>query len=348
MAYSNLTPIYKIPYPASGDVLTSADEAQVATIIENQLRGALIASGQTRIFEEGTYAVTIDGANIATVTLTGGPSVRGISGSGFVESFQVQTWAALNPGSFYYLYVQSTTSTYLYPSSVTAISSIFPITSPYYLYLATLDNTVAGSPVLDTMPAGKPTGQNLYDFLNSATNPFGLGLSQQNITAVSNLIVLLASTGMIRVTQANAGSSTALIYIDNDAADAPEINSLNKFELETASVARFFIDNAGLFGLNVDDPEAAVQYLFNILAAANVGIKIKAAAAQTANLLEVCNSAGTVLSSIDKDGNFVFRNYTDVTRPAFGTAGRVIFNTNDGKLNVDTVAGWTLPDGTPT
>jgi len=40
--------------------------------------------------------------------------------------------------------------------------------------------------------------------------------------------------------------------------------------------------------------------------------------------------------------------YTDAQRPAAGTAGRIIFNTDDGQLNVDDGTNWTLPDGTAT
>jgi len=40
--------------------------------------------------------------------------------------------------------------------------------------------------------------------------------------------------------------------------------------------------------------------------------------------------------------------YNDAGRPAAGTAGRVIFNTDDGQLNIDDGANWTLPDGTTT
>lgn len=39
---------------------------------------------------------------------------------------------------------------------------------------------------------------------------------------------------------------------------------------------------------------------------------------------------------------------TDATRPAAGTAGRVFFNSDDGKLNIDDGTNWTLPDGTTT
>lgn len=39
---------------------------------------------------------------------------------------------------------------------------------------------------------------------------------------------------------------------------------------------------------------------------------------------------------------------SDGTRGAAGTAGRVIFNTTDGQLNIDNGTNWTLPDGTTT
>jgi len=43
-----------------------------------------------------------------------------------------------------------------------------------------------------------------------------------------------------------------------------------------------------------------------------------------------------------------FGTYTDAQRPAAGTAGRVIFNTDDGNLNIDDGTNWILPDGTTT
>ena len=39
---------------------------------------------------------------------------------------------------------------------------------------------------------------------------------------------------------------------------------------------------------------------------------------------------------------------TDGTRGAAGTAGRIIFNSGDGQLNIDDGTNWTLPDGTTT
>jgi hypothetical protein len=40
--------------------------------------------------------------------------------------------------------------------------------------------------------------------------------------------------------------------------------------------------------------------------------------------------------------------YTDASRGAAGTEGRVIFNSDDGSLNIDDGTDWTLPDGTIT
>lgn len=40
--------------------------------------------------------------------------------------------------------------------------------------------------------------------------------------------------------------------------------------------------------------------------------------------------------------------FTDATRPAAGTAGRVIFNSTDGNLNIDNGTNWVLPNGTVT
>lgn len=39
---------------------------------------------------------------------------------------------------------------------------------------------------------------------------------------------------------------------------------------------------------------------------------------------------------------------SDSTRGSAGQKGRVIFNTTDGKLNIDNGTNWTLPDGTVT
>lgn len=44
-------------------------------------------------------------------------------------------------------------------------------------------------------------------------------------------------------------------------------------------------------------------------------------------------------------GTLVLPRFTDVERPAAGRAGRILFNTDDGNLNIDDGSGWILPDG---
>lgn len=54
------------------------------------------------------------------------------------------------------------------------------------------------------------------------------------------------------------------------------------------------------------------------------------------------------LAMYDSDGCIQFPVFTDATRPSAGTVGRAFFNSDDGQLNIDDGANWTLPDGTIT
>jgi len=69
-------------------------------------------------------------------------------------------------------------------------------------------------------------------------------------------------------------------------------------------------------------------------------------------LAEVTMSGGAITQILDRRAEGVsdvlLPTYTNAARPAAGTAGRVIFNTDDGQINVDDGTNWTLPDGTTT
>lgn len=58
------------------------------------------------------------------------------------------------------------------------------------------------------------------------------------------------------------------------------------------------------------------------------------------------DSAGLV--TIASTGHLLIPVKSDATRGAAGTAGRIIFNTTDGNLNIDNGTNWILPDGTTT
>ena len=61
---------------------------------------------------------------------------------------------------------------------------------------------------------------------------------------------------------------------------------------------------------------------------------------------------GVITSILDRRGeglsDILLPVYDDAGRPAAGYAGRMIFNSDDGHLNIDDGTNWTLPDGTTT
>lgn len=52
------------------------------------------------------------------------------------------------------------------------------------------------------------------------------------------------------------------------------------------------------------------------------------------------------LERFNTSGDLVLRSYSSGTRPTFGTAGRVVWNTTTSRPNFDTGSGWILADGT--
>ncbi len=59
-------------------------------------------------------------------------------------------------------------------------------------------------------------------------------------------------------------------------------------------------------------------------------------------------STPTTSLRLRSDGTVQLPTFTNATRPAAGVAGKIIFNTDDGQLNIDDGTNWTLPDGTIT
>ena len=90
----------------------------------------------------------------------------------------------------------------------------------------------------------------------------------------------------------------------------------------------------------------------NATATKNVAVEGEPHWATDTNDLYVFDGAANQLiggaSTRDANGDLLVGVYTDGTRPAAATAGRIIFNSDDGQLNIDTGAAWTLPDGTAT
>ena len=67
-------------------------------------------------------------------------------------------------------------------------------------------------------------------------------------------------------------------------------------------------------------------------------------------LAEVTMASGAISGIVDARNrgwsDTVLRSYSSGTRPAASLAGRTIWNTTTGKINIDTGAAWVLADGT--
>lgn len=68
----------------------------------------------------------------------------------------------------------------------------------------------------------------------------------------------------------------------------------------------------------------------------------------TEERLEWANWFKKIWNMIGPDTGLQVPVKTDATRGSAGEAGRVIFNSDDGVLNLDDGTNWILTDGTPT
>ncbi|MBL4699979.1 MAG: hypothetical protein JKX85_01865 [Phycisphaeraceae bacterium] len=103
------------------------------------------------------------------------------------------------------------------------------------------------------------------------------------------------------------------------------------------------------------DNDTTYIWLYDAAGTATIGSAIDGTgwpAIPHRKLAEVTMLAGVITTILDRRSeglsDVIMPTYTDATRPAAGYAGRVIFNTDDAQLNIDTGTVWTLPDGTTT
>lgn len=219
-----------------GDLLSSVEEESKVRILENTLRAGILGAGSTRVFIEGAYSVVINPDLTVTINLNGNPSLQGIANQGLVEVLGQIQWPILGVGSFWYLYVVADVSTYQDPALITVNARLVPIVQPDYLYLATLDNTVPGVPVLDTNPAGKPIGANLFTLLNSPIDPFGSLLSQSNLDVLNRIHITTGLNEENLIRQWNPAATQALLRFDNLSAQ-PDIKGTIELALADSRIA---------------------------------------------------------------------------------------------------------------
>ena len=103
------------------------------------------------------------------------------------------------------------------------------------------------------------------------------------------------------------------------------------------------------------DNDTTLVWLYNNAGTATVGTAIDATGWPTIphrKLAEVTMVSSEITQILDRRGeglsDTLLPTFDDAGRPAAGYAGRMIFNTDDSQINIDTGSEWTLPDGTTT
>ena len=103
------------------------------------------------------------------------------------------------------------------------------------------------------------------------------------------------------------------------------------------------------------DNDTTYVWLYNDAGTATIGSAIDATgwpAITHVKLAEVTLVDGVITAILDRRveglSDHLLPVYDDAGRPAAGYAGRMIFNSDDTNLNIDTGSAWILPDGTTT
>jgi len=114
----------------------------------------------------------------------------------------------------------------------------------------------------------------------------------------------------------------------------------------------------GTVNLSAHNNDVAYLWAYNSSGAVAIGYGADGSgwpAVPHLKLAEVTLSAGAITAILDRRSETLLRDnmprlpvYSDSSRPAAGVMGRLIFNSDDGKINIDNGSNWTLPDGTTT
>lgn len=178
------------------------------------------------------------------------------------------------------------------------------------------------------------TGNNIFEDLqiDTGTNVDGVTFSEKSLFSGALVLPVMefkASTG------GNVGGMINGFYIFSTSTTAACF-----FVWSNSDATKFyqgrFIPSSDIFEFNTDN--------FNIDFRVN-GDTQNAVILVDASADEAIFNGGT---KVDSSGDLVVRSRTDANRGSAGTAGRVIFNTDDGQLNIDDGTNWTLPNGTTT
>ncbi len=181
-------------------------------------------------------------------------------------------------------------------------------------------------------------------FLNIiGSNSNKLNIGSTIVGDTSSKLLAIGNVGASDITpdatleiKPNASTDVGLIV----QAAASHTANLQEWQDSSENVLAYVDPSGAISGADIFTEQLEV----NLASPSDIGVTVQGVASQTANLQEWKNSVGSG-AYIDNSGNFVFQSYNDTTRPAAGVAGRVIFNTDDGNLNIDNGTNWIHPSG---
>jgi hypothetical protein len=157
-----------------------------------------------------------------------------------------------------------------------------------------------------------------------------------------------------RIIEAFIRANDLRVYEIEDNADAVGVRS-GRVTFGATALA-YTQEDPAVDGLT--DNDTTYIWLYNNAGAATIGSALDGGSGggwpsvPHYKLAEVTMSGGAITAILDRRAercsDVLLPTYTNATRPAPGTAGRLIFNSDDGQINIDDGTNWTLPDGTTT
>jgi hypothetical protein len=167
---------------------------------------------------------------------------------------------------------------------------------------------------------------------------------------VTGLTALSVESGKLRAgTQAATSGASA---VDIPYTGSNVLNTFGALRASGATVVGFGVRPDEATNRGYESSAGNASFARTAFELEQLGFKWKTAAAATVAI--GTDVTMTEVMSLDLDGNLAAAGYmqvgvfTDANRGAAGTAGRIIFNSDDGQLNIDDGTNWTLPDGTTT
>ena len=173
-----------------------------------------------------------------------------------------------------------------------------------------------------------------------------LELDESDASADEGLWRILANSGQLSFDAINDAYTVAtpFMIVDRTTTTVDNVDFVNGVDVRIRDAGQLFVYDSGdtdyvqIYHDGTDGRIDAVNATY--LRLMNGGsTKVEVGASSVNVLDDISMSSQTTLK---------LGVYTDAQRPAAGTAGRIIFNSDDGNLNIDDGTNWILPDGTTT